>query len=56
VTGSVLDALESSRMQVAVRESADGEAPRRTALLSEITEAQQRRGEARGDYPKRTID
>jgi site-specific DNA recombinase len=56
VTGAVLDALESPRVQQAVRAGDDTGAPRRAELLTEIGNAQQRREEARRDYAEGTID
>jgi hypothetical protein len=56
VTGAVLEALESPRVQEALREGEDSNAPRRAELLAEIRAAQERRGEARRDYSDRTID
>jgi site-specific DNA recombinase len=56
VTGAVLDALESPRVQEALREGEDSNAPRRAELLAEIKAAQERREEARRDYSERVID
>ena len=56
VTGAVLDALESPRVQQALREGEDQYAPRRTELLEQIRDAQERREEARRDYSARVID
>ena len=56
VTGPVLDALESPRVQQALREGEDHHAPRRAELLEEIRAAQERRDEARRDYSGRVID
>ena len=56
MTGAVLDALESPRVQQALRATEDTGAPRRAELLSEITTAQERREEARRDYSEGTID
>ena len=56
VTGAVLDALESPRVQQAARAGEDSDAPRRTELLTEISNAQERRAEARRDYAEGTID
>jgi hypothetical protein len=56
VTGAVLDALESPRVQEALREGEDQHAPRRAELLEQIREAQERREEARHDYSDRVID
>ena len=56
VTGAVLDALESPRVQEALREGEDSGAPRRAELLAEIKAAQERRDEARRDYSDGTID
>ena len=56
VTGAVLDALESPRVQEALREGEDQHAPRRAELLGQIRDAQERRDEARRDYSARVID
>jgi hypothetical protein len=56
VTGTVLDALESPRVQQALREGEDLHAPRRAELLDQIRDAQERREEARRDYSDRVID
>ena len=56
VTGAVLDALESPRVQQALRDCGDANAPRRAELLAEIQAAQERREEARRDYSDGTID
>ena len=56
VTGAVLDALESPRVQQALREGEDQHAPRRAELLEQIRDAQERRDEARRDYSDRVID
>jgi len=56
VTGAVLDALESPRVQQALREGEDLHAPRRAELLEQIRDAQERREEARRDYSDRVID
>jgi site-specific DNA recombinase len=56
VAGAVLDALESPRMQEAVRAGEDTHAPRRAALLEEIRKAQEKRAEARRDWAEDTID
>ena len=56
VTGAVLDALESPRVQQALREGEDQHAPRRAELLEQIRDAQERREEARRDYSDRVID
>ena len=56
VTGAVLDALESPRVQQAVRESGDTGAPRRAELLEEIRKAQDKRAEARRDWAEDVID
>ena len=56
VTGAVLDALESPRVQEALREGEDHHAPRRTDLLAQIRDARERRDEARRDYSGRVID
>ena len=56
VTGAVLDALESPRVQQALREGEDHHAPRRAELLEQIRAAQERRDEARRDYSDRVID
>jgi hypothetical protein len=52
----VLDALEYPRVQEALRESENSNAPRRAELLTEIKAAQERREEARRDYSDGTID
>jgi hypothetical protein len=56
VTGAVLDALESPRVQQALREGEDQHTPRRAELLEQIRDAQERREEARRDYSDRVID
>ena len=56
VTGAVLDALESPRVQQAVRAGQDTSAPRRAELLEEIRKAQDKRAEARRDWADDTID
>ncbi len=56
VTGAVLDALESPRVQQALRQGEDQHAPRRAELLEQIRDAQERREEARRDYSGRVID
>jgi site-specific DNA recombinase len=56
VTGAVLDALESPRVQEAARVEEDDDAPRRAELLATIREAQERHNEARRDYAARVID
>ena len=48
-TGAVLDALESPRVQEALREGEDQHAPRRAELLAEIQRAQEVRADARRD-------
>jgi site-specific DNA recombinase len=55
VTGAVLDALESPRIQEAVRAGEDTSAPRRAELLEEIRKAQEKRAEARRDWAEDTI-
>lgn len=50
VTGAVLDALESPRVQEAARAGKDVNAPRRAELLEEIRRAQEKRAEARQDW------
>jgi hypothetical protein len=49
VTGAVLDALESPRVQQALRDGEDLHAPRRAELLEQIRAAQERRDETRRD-------
>ena len=56
VTGAVLDALESPRVQEVLRAGEDQHAPRRAELLEQIRDAQERREEARRDYSDRVID
>ena len=56
VTGAVLDALESPRVQQASREGEDQHAPRRAELLEQIRDAQERREEGRRDDSDRVID
>jgi hypothetical protein len=53
VTGAVLDALESPRVQQAVHAGQDTSAPRRAELLEEIRKAQDKRAEARRDWAER---
>jgi site-specific DNA recombinase len=55
VTGAVLDALESPRVQEALREG-DQHAPRRAELLADIERAQTTRGQARRDLAEGIID
>lgn len=55
VTGAVLDALESPRVQEALREGEDQHAPRRAELLAQIRDTQERREEARRDYSDRAL-
>jgi len=50
VTGAVLGALESPRVQEAVQAGQDTSAPRRAELLEEIRRAQEKRAEARADW------
>jgi hypothetical protein len=50
VTGAVLGALESPRVQQALRKGEDQHAPRRAELLEQIRDAQERRDEARRNY------
>ena len=52
----MLDALESPRVQEALHEGEDADAPRRAELLEQIRDAQERREEARRDYANRVID
>ena len=52
----MLDALESPRVQEALRDGEDQHAPRRAKLLEQIRQAQERREEARRDYSDRVID
>jgi hypothetical protein len=52
----VLDALESPRVQQAVRAGKDISAPRRAELLEEIRKAQGKRAEARRDWAEDVID
>jgi hypothetical protein len=52
----VLDALESPRVQQALRAGEDQDAPRRAELLAQIRDARDRRDEARRDYSGRVID
>jgi hypothetical protein len=52
----VLDALESPRVQEALRAGEDQHAPRRADLLAQIRDARDRRDEARRDYAGRVID
>ena len=56
VTGAVLDALESPRVQEALRDGEDQHAPRRAELLAEIQRAQEVRANARRDLADGTID
>ena len=57
VTGAVLDALESPRVQEALRDGdLDASAPRRAELLAEIQRAQEVRADARRDLADGTID
>jgi DNA invertase Pin-like site-specific DNA recombinase len=56
VTGAVLDALESPRVQQAVRTGQDANGPRRAELLEEIRRAQDKRAEARRDWAEDVID
>ena len=56
VTGAVLDALESPRVQEAVAMGQDTDAPRRAELLEEIRKAQDKRAEARRDWAEDVID
>jgi DNA invertase Pin-like site-specific DNA recombinase len=56
VTGAVLDALESPRVQEAVASGQDAGAPRRAELLEEIRKAQDKRAEARRDWAEDVID
>jgi Recombinase zinc beta ribbon domain len=55
LTGAVLDALESPRVQNALRHGEDQDAPRRADLLAQIQDARERRDEARRDYSGRVI-
>jgi site-specific DNA recombinase len=56
VTGAVLGALESPRVQQAVQAGEDTGAPRRAELLEEIRKAQEKRAEARRDWAEDTIE
>jgi DNA invertase Pin-like site-specific DNA recombinase len=56
VTGAVLDALESPRVQQAVQAGGDASAPRRAELLEDIRKAQDKRAEARRDWADDVID
>ena len=56
VTGAVQAALESPRVQQAVRAGQDASAPRRAELLEEIRKAQEKRAEARRDWAEDVID
>ena len=56
VTGAVLDALESPRVQQALREGGDQDAPRRADLLAGIEQAQETRAQARRDFAEGVID
>jgi site-specific DNA recombinase len=55
VTGAVLDALESPRVQEALR-TGDQDAPRRAELLAKIERAQEVRADARRDLADGLID
>lgn len=55
VTGAVLDALESPRVQEALR-TGDQDAPRRAELLAKIQRAQEVRADARRDLADGVID
>jgi site-specific DNA recombinase len=55
VTGAVLDALESPRVQKSLREDVQY-VDRRNALLAEIQAVEERRSEARRDYSEGVID
>ena len=59
MTGAVLDALESPRVQQALASGQDTDAPRRAELLEEIRKAQEKRtddriGRARKEYDRLT--
>jgi hypothetical protein len=56
VTGAVLDALESPRVQQALTEAGDQDAPRRAQLLTEIQRAQETRAQACRDLVDGIID
>lgn len=56
ITGAVLDALESPKVQEAARAADDAGAPRRAELLEEIRKAQGKWEEARRDYAEDVID
>ncbi len=56
MTGAVLDALESPRVQEALRDGEDQHAPRRAELLAEVQRAQDVRANARRDLADGTID
>jgi len=56
VTGAALDALEPPRVQQALAEGADQNAPRRAELLAEIERAQETRAQARRDLAEDIID
>ena len=56
VTGAVLDALESPRVQQALRAGEDQDAPRRAELLADIKQAQETRADARRDLSEGIID
>jgi site-specific DNA recombinase len=57
VTGAVLDALESPRVQEALRDGdLDSSAPRRAELIAEIQRAQEVRADARRDLADGIID
>jgi hypothetical protein len=57
VTGAVLDALESPRVQEALRDGdLDSSAPRRAELLADIQRAQEVRADARRDLVDGIID
>jgi site-specific DNA recombinase len=56
VTGAVLDALKSPRVQDVVQAGQDTHAPRRAELLEEIRKAQEKRAEARRDWAEDVID
>lgn len=56
VTGAVLDALGSPRVQEAVQSGQDTHAPRRPELLQEIRKAQDKRAEARRDWAEDVTD
>ena len=56
MTGTVLDALESPRVQQAVQAGEDTSAPRRAELLEEIRKARDKRAEARRDWAEDTIE